>query len=181
MNVRCSLWILLAEHPSTITDHLVARTSAITGAAQRQPSSFQLVRFASRKAWTKTAALNQNKSLSCLRCDAGPDCPPTRAPRHVHPQRVKEAMVASRDFRWSFSIQFISAAAAPDGRGCGPCGRASCARGGDRCRSGGRDAARPEWPLRGNRRSSLVPRSAPLTTSNRLLLVFRKATYARFW
>jgi RecJ-like exonuclease len=34
MNIRCPFWVL-AEHPSTIADHLVARTSGITGATQR--------------------------------------------------------------------------------------------------------------------------------------------------
>src|SRR5215472_18995732 len=33
---------LLAEHPSAITDDLVARASGITGVAQRQTSGFQL-------------------------------------------------------------------------------------------------------------------------------------------
>src|SRR5215472_17014314 len=32
----------LGEHPSTITDDLVARASGITGVAQRQSSSFQI-------------------------------------------------------------------------------------------------------------------------------------------
>src|SRR5215469_8218256 len=55
----------LGEHPSTITDDLVARASGITGVAQRHSSSFQVaaVRFdkeasyrqeATRLAWTQT-------------------------------------------------------------------------------------------------------------------------------
>src|SRR5215470_12500069 len=55
----------LGEHPSTITDDLVARASGITGVAQRQSSSFQIaaVRFdkeasnrqvATRLAWAQT-------------------------------------------------------------------------------------------------------------------------------
>src|SRR5437763_11319461 len=69
-NARCPLWVIsghrtrsapcplyprkrtsppsiLAEHPSAITDDLVARSSGITGVAQRQASGFQVatVRF----------------------------------------------------------------------------------------------------------------------------------------
>jgi hypothetical protein len=90
-------------------------------------------------------------------------------------------MVASRDFRWSFSIQFIQPpqhrmAAAADladalralaaATGAGQAGATRR----DRSGLSGGTVAPPSFP-----------RSAPLTTSNRLLLVFRKVTYARFW
>src|SRR6516165_3794249 len=57
----------LGEHPSTITDDLVARASGITGVAQRQSSSFQIAAFRFDK-----EASNRQVATRLLRAQTGP-------------------------------------------------------------------------------------------------------------
>src|SRR5215472_4530331 len=57
----------LGEHPSTITDDLVARASGITGVAQRQSSSFQVAAFRFDK-----EASNRQVATRLLRAQTGP-------------------------------------------------------------------------------------------------------------
>src|SRR6516162_11241664 len=74
----------LGEHPSTITDDLVARASGITGVAQRQSSSFQVaaVRFdkeasnrqvATRLTWAQTGPVTifYGRSGRCIQAPRG--------------------------------------------------------------------------------------------------------------
>src|SRR5215831_7833156 len=72
---------VLAEHPSAITDDLVARASGITGVAQRQASGFEVVtvrldkkagdwKVAARLPWAQTGPLSIFYGCSSRRIQA---------------------------------------------------------------------------------------------------------------